>query len=280
MIFERKKYKQFALMQLEHRWSVPILATLITILITMLFSFTNPNQNLAVNELLNAMQGSSEELMNYLSNQSSPLPSLPVILLEFIATIVSFILDLALINVFLTLSRSPDKISIKCFFEGLNYWPRAILSGLWMTLWSFLWALVAIPIVLAIIIPFTLLLANSVEMLSVILKLITPIALLIGFIPLFIRSLAYSMYFYLVAEFPELGITKALRISIKITKGYKWQIFVTGLSFIGWILLSILSFGIGFFWLTPYIQMTTTNVYHALLKNALETQIINPEDLN
>lgn len=280
MIFERKKYKQFALMQLEHRWSVPILATLITILITMLFSFTNPNQNLAVNELLNAMQGSSEELMNYLSNQSSPLPSLPVILLEFIATIVSFILDLALINVFLTLSRSPDKISIKCFFEGLNYWPRAILSGLWMTLWSFLWALVAIPIVLAIIIPFTLLLANSVEMLSVTLKLITPIALLIGFIPLFIRSLAYSMYFYLIAEFPELGITKALRISIKITKGYKWQIFVTGLSFIGWILLSILSFGIGFFWLTPYMQMTTTNVYHALLKNALENQIINPEDLN
>lgn len=280
MIFERKKYKHFALMQLEHRWSVPILATLITILITMLFSFTNPNQNLAVNELLNAMQGSSEELMNYLSNQSSPLPSLPVILLEFIATIVSFILDLALINVFLTLSRSPDKISIKCFFEGLNYWPRAILSGLWMTLWSFLWALVAIPIVLAIIIPFTLLLANSVEMLSVTLKLITPIALLIGFIPLFIRSLAYSMYFYLVAEFPELGITKALRISIKITKGYKWQIFVTGLSFIGWILLSILSFGIGFFWLTPYMQMTTTNVYHALLKNALENQIINPEDLN
>lgn len=280
MIFERKKYKHFALIQLEHRWSVPILATLITILITMLFSFTNPNQNLAVNELLNAMRGSSEELMNYLSTQSAPFPSLPVILLEFIATIVSFILDLALINVFLTLSRSPDKISIKCFFEGLNYWPRAILSGLWMTLWSFLWALVAIPIVLAIIIPFTLLLADSVEMLSVTLGLITPIALLIGFIPLFIRSLAYSMYFYLVAEFPELGITKALRISIKITKGYKWQIFVTGLSFIGWILLSILSFGIGFFWLTPYIQMTTTNVYHALLKNALENQIINPEDLN
>ena len=84
----------------------------------------------------------------------------------------------------------------------------------------------------------------------------------------------------LVAEFPELGIRKALRISILITKGHRMDIFITELSFIPLELFGLITLGIGFLWVGPFMRMTRINIYHALLKDALETQKLHPEDLN
>ena len=97
---------------------------------------------------------------------------------------------------------------------------------------------------------------------------------------MFIKSIEYSFAMFFTAEFPELGIRKALRHSITITKGHRWDIFVLELSFIGYFLFSIITFCIGFLWTLPYYYMTLTNTYHALLQDALETGKIKPEDLN
>ena len=43
--------------------------------------------------------------------------------------------------------------------------------------------------------------------------------------------------------------------------GYKLQYFFLGLSFIGWMLLCLLTLGIGFLWLIPYIQVTYAKFY-------------------
>ena len=56
----------------------------------------------------------------------------------------------------------------------------------------------------------------------------------------------------------------AIKESKRITQGYKEEIFVLGLSFIGWGLLCILSIGIGFIWLIPYIKITYSNLYNKL----------------
>jgi uncharacterized membrane protein len=45
-------------------------------------------------------------------------------------------------------------------------------------------------------------------------------------------------------------------------KGNKWRYFLLALSFLGWILLGILSLGIGFFWIIPYIETTTAAFYY------------------
>ena len=97
---------------------------------------------------------------------------------------------------------------------------------------------------------------------------------------MFIKSIEYSFIFFFASEFPEVGIRKALRLSITITKGHRWDIFVLELSFIGWILLSIISFGVGACWVIPYYYLTLTNTYHALLQDALEGGKVLPEDLN
>ena len=62
---------------------------------------------------------------------------------------------------------------------------------------------------------------------------------------------------------------------MKLMRGHKWQFFVLCLSFIGWILLCILTFGIGFLWLGPYFQTTMAAFYEDLL--AEEAAEISPE---
>ena len=95
-----------------------------------------------------------------------------------------------------------------------------------------------------------------------------------------IKAIEYSHHMLLVAEFPELGIMKALRISKLITKGHRMDIFITVLTYIGLLIIGMLPMFIGLLWVLPYIHLTNVNIYHALLKDALETEKLHPEDLN
>ena len=86
--------------------------------------------------------------------------------------------------------------------------------------------------------------------------------------------------FYIIVEYKDVSITKAMRISMEITKGHKWDLFVMYLSFFGWDLLSLFTLGILQFWLLPYKNMTYINSYHALIKEAIESGRLKPEDLS
>ena len=44
-------------------------------------------------------------------------------------------------------------------------------------------------------------------------------------------------------------------------KGHKFDLFFLHLSFIGWIILAVLSAGIGLFWLVPYIEASEAAFY-------------------
>lgn len=52
----------------------------------------------------------------------------------------------------------------------------------------------------------------------------------------------YQYYFvpYIMSENPNISKERALEISRKMTDGHKWQIFVLGLSFMGWVILFVL----------------------------------------
>ena len=83
-------------------------------------------------------------------------------------------------------------------------------------------------------------------------------------IPGIIKGIGYSMSFYILAENPEIGISDALKESERITNGYKMDLFILALSFLGWALVCILTCGIGYFWLIPYMQVTYANTYKKL----------------
>ncbi len=72
----------------------------------------------------------------------------------------------------------------------------------------------------------------------------------------------YAMSDYVMAENPDMTVGDALRESTRMMKGNKWRLFCLQLSFIGWALLGILSLGIGFIWISPYMYQAEAAFYH------------------
>jgi uncharacterized membrane protein len=64
----------------------------------------------------------------------------------------------------------------------------------------------------------------------------------------------------------DLKPMEIVKKSWALTKGHKKDLFVLGLSFIGWILLTALTAGILIIWVMPYMNVTFLYVYEDLLK--------------
>ena len=98
-------------------------------------------------------------------------------------------------------------------------------------------------------------------------------------IPGIIKSYSYALTPYILVEHPEMSANEAIEESMRLMDGHKFDLFYLQLSFIGWAILSILSLGLGFFWLIPY-QMTAQAAFYRDLKNEampLQDNVIEPE---
>lgn len=84
---------------------------------------------------------------------------------------------------------------------------------------------------------------------------------LLFIIPGIIKGFSYAMTPFILEENPELTATEAIHRSRMMMKGHKFDLFWLYLSFIGWILLCILTLGIGSLWLDPYIQTSVAAFY-------------------
>lgn len=71
-------------------------------------------------------------------------------------------------------------------------------------------------------------------------------------------SLGIAMSFYLMLDFPQNSGRETLALCWRIMKGQRKRLFALELGFLPLMLLCIFSFGIGFLWLEPYMQMTYT----------------------
>lgn len=80
-------------------------------------------------------------------------------------------------------------------------------------------------------------------------------------IPGIIKTFSYSMSPYILIDNPVMTASEARRKSMEIMKGNKWKLFCLQFSFIGWILLSILTFGILFLWVIPAMEMSKIAFY-------------------
>lgn len=80
-------------------------------------------------------------------------------------------------------------------------------------------------------------------------------------IPGIIAALRYSLCFYILADHPNMGIMEALNESKRLMRGNKWKLFCLYLSFLGWAILGIVTFGIGYLWLMPYFEVTMVSFY-------------------
>ena len=102
---------------------------------------------------------------------------------------------------------------------------------------------------------------------------------LLFIIPGIIKAYAYAMTPYILAENPNIKPTQAINLSCRMTKGHKMELFVLGLSFIGWYLLGALAFGIGTAFVVPYDRATHAQFYLALRSEALNKGTVTLQEL-
>lgn len=134
------------------------------------------------------------------------------------------------------------KPTVGSFFAAFNECSTACLAYLWQTLWTCLWLLLLI-------------------------------------VPGIVKYLSYSQQFFLLAEYPQLGARRSLELSKRLTEGYKWELFVTYLSFLGWAVLSFFTLGLALVYVLPYYYTTMAQIYHYLKEDALASGRLSAADL-
>lgn len=140
-------------------------------------------------------------------------------------------LQYGLYSVFLYLSRE-DKLDMGLFLDGFKDFKRVFLTELMKNIYICLWSLLLI-------------------------------------VPGIIKSYSYAMTEFLMLDNPNLSYDEAITESMRMMQGYKMKLFMLDLSFIGWFLLCLLTLGIGFLWLHPYVY-TSHAYFYETLKNGQE----------
>lgn len=100
---------------------------------------------------------------------------------------------------------------------------------------------------------------------------------LLFIIPGIVKYYSYSMSMYILAENKGKPALECINESKAMTNGHKADLFVLGLSFIGWALLGAITFGIAYIWILPYMNATYANAYHSL--KPVMTEVVNEPDI-
>lgn len=87
---------------------------------------------------------------------------------------------------------------------------------------------------------------------------------LLFIIPGIIKAISYSQAYYILAENKGMSALEAINRSKAMMEGHKMDYFILGLSFIGWSVVGMVTFGIAFIWIMPYMQATYTNFYNEI----------------
>lgn len=145
--------------------------------------------------------------------------------------------NISLCMIFLNLTKGND-ISVGDIFKGFNITGKAVWLSIMTNFFIFLWSLLLV-------------------------------------VPGIIKSLSYSMAPFILADNPELTAREALSESIEIMYGHKFDLFVLLLSFLGWMLLSAITFGIAYIYVIPYMSATVTNFYNEIKRQRVEAEVID-----
>lgn len=133
---------------------------------------------------------------------------------------------LSLIRIYLSLFAGKD-VEVKDAFSGFDDFWAAFKVTFRVALFTFLWSLLFV-------------------------------------IPGIIKAYSYSMALYILAENKGKSSRECVKESMAMTEGHKMDLFILSLSFIGWMLLSAITFGIAYIWVGPYMNATFANAYKSL----------------
>ncbi|MED1411583.1 MULTISPECIES: DUF975 family protein [Bacillus] len=165
-------------------------------------------------------------------------------------------------NVLLQISKRDDA-RVDYLFEGFRGFKRMMKT---------MWAMLAILLYIGTWIPMLLigLFAFLGEEGNVSLTIAFFVLLAISVVVMIVAYFSYAMTYYVMIENPDYSVSQAMKESKNLMKGHKLDLFLLWLSFIGWAILAMLTLGIGFLWLSPYMGTTTAHFYRYISKGELQ----------
>ena len=122
--------------------------------------------------------------------------------------------------------RGAEEVDLGVLFAGFQEYSRILSTKLLQAVYTFLWSLLLL-------------------------------------IPGIIKYYSYGMTDYILKDEPELCNNAAIERSMAMMEGNKMKLFLD-LSFIGWAILCLFTFGLGFFVLQPYMQVARAAFYEDL----------------
>ena len=148
------------------------------------------------------------------------------IVAAIVGILLASLLGPGLVSFFIKVSRN-RKVDFKELFAKANLWVTWLFSTILMNIFVWLWTLLLI-------------------------------------IPGIIAAYRYRLTPYIIVDNPKVGALEAITKSKEMMKGHKFDLFVLDLSFIGWTILAVFTFGLLYFWLAPYMNTTYSNFYNSL----------------
>ncbi len=143
------------------------------------------------------------------------------------ALVITTPMTLSLIKIHLDLVNEDKRPQIADVFYGYSDFSSSVLVVIITALFTFLWSLLFV-------------------------------------IPGIVKAISYSQAYYIIAENKGMPAIDAINRSKAMMHGHKMDYFVLQLSFIGWGLVGMLTFGIAFIWILPYMNATNANFYNSV----------------
>ena len=106
--------------------------------------------------------------------------------------------------------------------------------------------------------------AARVVTLGLVQSLLIYLGSLLFIVPGIVLAYRYRFAMYNLLEDPSLSPLAALRMSAAQTRGFKGELFVLDLSFLGWGLLSACTFGLLLIWVIPYYRQTDVGFFQTV----------------
>jgi hypothetical protein len=176
------------------------------------------------------------ELLDYadISAIIDPIPPVAGILILSLF-IVGFLIDIGFMGYCLKLNRD-EEADIRTLFDSFSLFFKVIWLGILKNVFTLLWSLLFI-------------------------------------VPGIMAAYSYRQAYYILLDNPEKSALECIRDSKQLMKGYRIDLFVLDISFIGWMLLDqfveyYAIFRLFSIWLSPYMGVTRAGFYLRLIEDA------------
>lgn len=265
--FPRAQMKSDAKEALRGHWLAAICIMLLYSVFSYLGTYAMMKMMLPGVSLIDFMFGSGK-LMQQVMEQGPAWASNPqtLVFLGLVGLIVGILLS-GIFQMALVMwasavgERRKDETTLGAFFGFFSYGLTGALMFLWMNLWLLVWTL---PFMVALgLITFV---PGSNSGIITVAAVVIVVAMTVV---MTWKSIQYSLAFYALAQEPDIGARRALRLSIERTAGHIWDLFVMYLSFIGWLILTSLLPPVQLY-VMPYMTVSFVNAWRFLRPGGID----------